>query len=146
MRVPKPALKEAALCRDDRFLYVRLTFADGTPLKGLTKSIVGTLIYELHCSLAGSQRLMMNIISSRQGGTSGWVGIWNDSAKTGTTVTQSVSFTVGDSTLQYSVPWSVVQKYLAAGPIEAGFSVDDSTGTRWNSGYTSPLVLVNFVN
>ena len=143
---PGTALKEASLCRDDKFLYVRLTFADGTPLKSLTKSIVGTLIYELHCSLNGSQRLMMNISSNRQGSPVGQVVIWDDATKRGSTILQGLKFSVGDSTLQYSVPWSVVQKYLAAGPVEAGFAVDDSTGARWNSGYTSPLVQVNFVN
>jgi hypothetical protein len=140
-------LTKVSVCRDDKFLYGRAEFADGTPTMKVSKDIKSRLVYQLQVTMPNNDLLIMEMDSDRQNGTWRWVGVWNTANSLGTTLEQDFSYRAADSMLEFAVPLTNIKKYLAGGPYNTQFYVAnaDENG-QWLSNVGSGMTMIDFAN
>jgi hypothetical protein len=143
---PGTRMTKVFMCRDDRFLYGRIDFADGTPTMKLSKDIAGKLTYHVQIPLPSGDMLIMEIDSDRRNGTWRWNGIWSPSKNRGTTLEQDFSYRAADSMLEFAVPLAAMKKYLEDGPhsTEVFVANADENG-QWLSNTSSGRRMIDFV-
>ncbi len=133
------------LCRDDRFLYLRMDFDDGKPLRDLTTDVKDTLVYDMQVRVPGGN-LITNISSNRQWGINTWIGFWDSSTRIGSQIENNAStYAVGESSLELEVPWNFVEKYLKEGQFSASLDVADNGQTGWNQSLVTDNITIDFV-
>ena len=120
---PGTQMTKVYLFRDDRLLYGRINFADGTPSPALSNGIA-RLHYSLRIWLPGNEIFLMQIMFKRIGKESPWIGICNPATrKIITTLSGDVKYSIQDSTLEFAMPIAPFRKFLAKGPYATDFSV-----------------------
>jgi hypothetical protein len=144
---PGTELTRVYACRDDKFLYCKVDFADGTPTMTLSKDFQAGFRYQLQVRLPNADLLIMEIDSDRRNGTWRWVGVWNGVTSKGTTLEQDFSYKAADSMLEFAVPLSRMERYLAGSPYVAEFFVANANEKGvWLSNVGSGQVKIDFVN
>jgi hypothetical protein len=134
------------MCRDDKYLYGRMDFADGTPTMKLSGDIADRLVYNVQIPLRNGDLLIMEVASSRRHSTWRWNGIWHPASKTGTTLQQDFSYRAADSMLEFAVPVDTMTKYLGDGPFNTEVYVAnaDENG-QWLNNSSSGRCRIDFV-
>jgi hypothetical protein len=140
-------LTKVSVCRDDKFLYGKVDFADGTPTMKVSKDIKSRIIYQLQVIVPNNNLLILEMTSDRRNGTWRWVGVWNTVSRVGTTLEQDFSYRAADSMLEFAVPLTNIKKYLEGGPYNAQFFVAnaDENG-QWLSNVSSGMTMIDFMN
>ena len=143
---PGTEVTRAYLCRDDHNIYLRMDFDDGTPLSGsLTSDVKATLCYEIHVVNNGLQ-IIANVNSSRQWGTNTWLGVWNESTRSSSNISNSLAYSIKGNSLELALPWRFVEGYLKDRPLSATIDVVDSGDKGWIKYWQSGPLTIDFVH
>jgi hypothetical protein len=146
---PGTQIARGFACRDERFVYFRYDFSDGSPRAQLSKLFREVLAY---CTILYTKHdrdeLHMNINFTRTilGGmaTSTDLGAWNPSKKVWTGLgNDKLSYRIGDGTLEIAVALDVIKPYVGGDTAEATFSVANAehTGNWLNHNGTDSRIL-----
>jgi hypothetical protein len=143
---PGTQLRKVFLCRDDRYLYVRVDFADGTPTTKLSKDIKGRLVYQVQVTLPKSNYLCMELSAGRRGNNT-WIGVYDSIANAGRTHGEGLNYRFGDSMLEFSIPLSGIQKDVAGGPYSTQLYIANADDNgQWLSNSSSGTCGIDFEN
>jgi hypothetical protein len=120
---PGTQMEAVFLCRDDRYLYGRVDFSDGSPTMRASKDIPVKLVYILRVYLAGGDHLFMNINYANSRSEPPWLGTWNTTRRSAAKLSDEIRYKSGGSMLEFSVPLRFLQRIRAGGPYRADYTV-----------------------
>jgi hypothetical protein len=137
-------------CRDEKTLYFRVDFSDGTPTAKLTKDIDAQLKYVLRVLGKESNLVTVEIGFDRKNRQWTTLGVWNDATHTWKNLPmpllQNMSYRTGNGTLEIAVPFDPYTSYVSDGacPLEFYVISADSDG-QWGRNTTSGTRTISFV-
>jgi hypothetical protein len=137
-------------CRDEKNLYFRVDFSDGTPTAKISKDIDAQLKYVLRVRGKESNLVTVEIGFDRKNGQWTTLGVWNDVTHTWKTLAtplfQNLSYRIGNGTLEIGVPFAPYTSYVSDGayPLEFYVISADSDG-QWGITTTGGTRTISFV-
>ena len=139
---PGTQIKQVFACRDDKTMYFRVDFADGTPTATLSKDIDVQLKYSFRVFVKESNIITVDIGFDRRNGPFTAITIWNEVTRKWKYLIippfQKIDYRTGNGTLEVQVPFAPYAEYLgkdAANQAEVAVASTDANG-QWGK-YTS---------
>jgi hypothetical protein len=144
---PGTRIARAYVCRDDRFLYFRIDFADGTPTLKLSPDVPTRLVYQVQVLLSMGEWLYAEMYVDRNGKATSGYGLYNSITQKATWLGGDSRYGIGDSTLELTVPMASIQRYVDGGPRDVVIYVASAAAnTSWLSNMVTGVCKIDFVN
>jgi len=143
---PGTAVTEWSLCRDDRYLYFRADFSDGTPTSRLASDMYQQLTYQLNIRMENGDMLLLEAGFNKTNGPASYAVLYNDRTRKGTRLDNvTVTHKTGDGTLEFRAGLQNLRKYLDQAVWGATFIVADASNDgNWRSHWSSANIQVAF--
>jgi hypothetical protein len=146
---PGTNISDGYVCRDDKFLYIRFDFSDGTPSTNLSKEFKQVLSYsvfirtdhnradDIHIRVDFSRKVLGGISISTS------FGVTNKVRKSSSDLgAKSVSFHIGQGNLVVKVPLDLIKPYVSGATVIALVVADQDFLANWlrtNTTSTRPI-------
>jgi hypothetical protein len=147
---PGTQITKVYACRDDKTMYFRVDFSDGTPTGNLSKDINIQLKYILRVFVKDSNIISVDIGFDRRNGRWTALTIWNEVTRKWKNLTmppsQNISYRMGNGTLEFGVPFAPYAQYVSDGAydMEVVVASCDANG-QWGGYATSYRRQIYFV-
>jgi len=143
---PGTAVTEWSLCRDDRYLYFRADFSDGTPTSRLASDMYQQLTYQLNIRMENGDMLLLEAGFNKTNGPASYAVLYNDRTRKGTRLDNvTVTHKTGDGTLEFRAGLQNLRKYLDQAVWGTTFIVADASNDgNWRSHWSSANIQVAF--
>jgi hypothetical protein len=138
---PGTQISKVFACRDEKMLYFRFDFSNGTPTGTLSKDIDAQLKYVVQVGVEDNNMIFAEVGFDRRSGTWTNLGVWNGATRSWKNLPmpmfQSMKYHIGDGTLEMQVPFAPLAKYVKDGTPYLMNTVIASADAHGNWGTTA---------
>lgn len=129
------AISRAFICKDDKYLYLRVDFDGDNPFKKMPKGIKKSLLLELAFQLDERRSLSIGIENNvTKAVTLSWAGISSGKGKWQSISDGLSTYYKHDSSLVQKIPLDSIKAHLGQGVKAARIRLAHDTGSGWEFG------------